>query len=376
MVRLDSTSKLKMEVYSNSFLLLGVLDEFTSLMWDDWAFESGTFTITAPLTNRTRAWLRPEHFVWFEGDAAGIIENLSLTVSETGLDLVAKGNMVKGLLGRRILWNAYNVSDKVSAIMHQAVLDNAVQPTDQRRIVPGMVIKEQPVLVGSNVRVQKTGGGLLEFLEEVGRANNTAYGVDFIPGVGSLQFGFWTRACRDLTVEGGSPDWVLYSTTLDDVLDSSYQYDASQYANVARVAGEGEGSARKIVDIGVEFEGLARRELWVDARDLQSDSDPDHILTPAEYEEVLAERGNQKLADAQLVESFSATVRTKGATYQLGRDFELGDYITVADERLGIVVKAQVEGAERSFSENGEDLILTIGYSMPTLSDKLRKGGL
>ena len=121
--------------------------------------------------------------------------------------------------------------------------------------------------------------------------------------------------------------------------------------------------------------GLSRRELWVDARDLQSEREGGESLTAEEYTALLTTRGTEKLAENQLVRSFSAVVRTLNPTYVYGVDFFLGDTITVTDERLGVTVDAVVEGAERTVSIDGESLTLTLGYSQPTLYDKLRKAG-
>lgn len=122
--------------------------------------------------------------------------------------------------------------------------------------------------------------------------------------------------------------------------------------------------------------GMLRRETFVDARDLQSAADPDAPLTDGEYQAALATRGQEALADAPLVQSFSASVRTRDATYRYGEDFLLGDTITVTDERLGLSVSAVVEGVERSVGRTGEDMVLTLGYGLPTLSDRLRKAGV
>lgn len=120
--------------------------------------------------------------------------------------------------------------------------------------------------------------------------------------------------------------------------------------------------------------GLYRRELFVDARDLQSQSESGgEALTPEEYAGVLTTRGLEKLAENQLVRSFSAQVRTQDATYQYGRDFFLGDKITVTDERLGITVDARVMAAQYAIGSEGESLTLTLGYSQPTLYDKLAR---
>lgn len=119
--------------------------------------------------------------------------------------------------------------------------------------------------------------------------------------------------------------------------------------------------------------GLDRRELYVDARDLQSDADPEHPLTEEEYVALLTTRGREKLAENQLVKSFSAVVRTLDPTYVYGVDFFLGDTITVTDERLGVTIDAVVEAVERSVSRNGETMTLTLGYSTPTLHDILKR---
>ncbi len=119
--------------------------------------------------------------------------------------------------------------------------------------------------------------------------------------------------------------------------------------------------------------GLSRRELYIDARDLQSDSDPDTLLTPEEYAAVLTVRGKEKLAENQLVRSFDTEIRTYDPTYSYGKDFFLGDTITVTDERLGVTVDAVVQGVERSVSAQGESLTLTLGYGQPTIYDILKR---
>ncbi len=118
-----------------------------------------------------------------------------------------------------------------------------------------------------------------------------------------------------------------------------------------------------------------RREIYIDARDLQSDSDPDNPLTLEEYTALLENRGREKLAENQLVKSFSAVIRTIDPTYTLGEDFHLGDTITVIDERMGVTADAVVQGVERAVGEDGESMVLTLGYSQPTIYDVLRKAG-
>lgn len=120
--------------------------------------------------------------------------------------------------------------------------------------------------------------------------------------------------------------------------------------------------------------GLSRRELWVDARDLQrGDESASDRLTQEEYAAVLSTRGYEKLAENQLVQAFSAVVRTLAPSYELGRDFQLGDKITVEDRRLGVTADAVVTAARYSISREGEQMELTLGYTQPTLHQILKR---
>ncbi len=119
--------------------------------------------------------------------------------------------------------------------------------------------------------------------------------------------------------------------------------------------------------------GLSRREIWVDARDIQSRQEDGEIMSAEEYLTILETSGAEKLAENQLVQSFNATIRTHDPTYKFGVDFFLGDTITVADERLGVSVDAVVQGVEHSVSRDGESLSLILGYAQPTLHERLQR---
>lgn len=116
-----------------------------------------------------------------------------------------------------------------------------------------------------------------------------------------------------------------------------------------------------------------RREIYIDARDLQSDSDPDKPITTEEYAALLTNRGREKLAEHQLVQSFAATVRDRDATYTLGEDYQLGDTITVIDDKLGVTANAVVQGVTRSVGRDGESMELVLGYGQPTIYDILKR---
>lgn len=368
--------ELKMEVYTPGLELVGMLEIQNSVIWEEKAFSSGSFSIKSLITDESRALLVPDNIIWIEGDTAGVIEHIDQQAGDDGPYITVKGRTLTGILDWYSLWGQYNLSGAVPDIMRYLVDDCCINPTRgsaAARKIPVLALAEASA-GGPVIRAQKTGGTLLEALEELGETYGTAFGVRFNPQVPQLEF--WARPGADRSIHQTVNEPVFYSTELDDVLSSEYSYDSGGYRNVALVAGEGEGNRRTMLTVlenDTEPVWPNRRELYIDARDLKSDSDPDKPLTAEEYAAVLTARGLEKLAENQLVRSFSADVRTYNPTYTYGEDYRLGDIITVIDDRLGVTADAVVQGAQRSVSGGVETLTLTLGYEQPTPYDILRR---
>ena len=238
---------LKMEVYSPFLELLGVLEVFNSVVFEDRAFSVGSFSVEALITDGTKELLVPENIIWIEGDTAGVIEYVREEAGKSGPYISVKGYLLTGVLERRILWGRYDLSGTPAAVMHGLVNDCCISPTRggaEARKIPGLV-SLAPAAGGDAIRAQKTGGTLLEALEELGAAYGVAFGVRFNPAVPQMEF--WTRRGQNRSVNQTTNDPVFYSTELDDVLSSEYSYNSQDWRNVALVAGEGEGNDRTMV---------------------------------------------------------------------------------------------------------------------------------
>ena len=96
-------------------------------------------------------------------------------------------------------------------------------------------------------------------------------------------------------------------------------------------------------------------------------------LTPAEYNETLVNRGDNKLAEHKVTETFEAQIRVFGEVqYEFGVDYNKGDKVTVRDKQLGVVVSARITEVEEDFDDEYE-LVLTFGYSYPTIMQKVKQ---
>lgn len=236
-----------MEVYTPGLELIGVLEKYKSIVWEDKAFTAGSFSVDALLDEDTRPLLTEDNIIWFEGTTAGIIEHYEKGAESSGTYITVKGRLLTGILERRILWHLYNLSGPAPTIMEYLVEDCCINPTRgniEARKIPGLVIPSATV-GGTNIQKQVTGGYLLDVLEEIGRAYKVAFGIRFNPKLRRMEF--WTRPCADRSVHQSLNEHVFYSTELDDVLSSAYSYNSIGWRNVALVAGEGEGVDRKLV---------------------------------------------------------------------------------------------------------------------------------
>lgn len=244
---------LKMEVYTPSLELLGLLEVQNSVIWESKAFGAGSFSVTSLLTDDTRPLLAAENILWIAGDEAGVIEYINQDAEES-TNITVKGCNLTGLLARRILWGRYDLSGTPPQIMHYLVNECAVNPTrgdTVARKIPGLVLLDPPT-GGTSIRVQRTGGELLETLEELGETYGVAFGIRFNPAVPQMEF--WTRWGVNRSIRQSVNDPVFYSTELDDVLSSEYTYNSGDYRNVALIAGEGEGNDRVMVTVEGEDE--------------------------------------------------------------------------------------------------------------------------
>lgn len=255
---------LKMEVYSPYLELLGLLEIQNCVIWERKAFSAGSFSLNALITEEAKALLVPENIIWIAGEDAGIIEYVQEEAGESGPYITVKGCDLTGILDRYILWGRYDLSGPAPAQMYFLVDDCCIRPTRgpaESRVVPGLVLAGEPPAGGPSIRIQRTGGSLLEALEALGETYCVAFGVRFNPAVPQMEF--WARCCVNRSIHQNAAEPVFYSTELDDVLSSEYSYNAQNYRSVALVAGEGEGDSRVMVTVngdgtaeplkGVEF---------------------------------------------------------------------------------------------------------------------------
>lgn len=151
--------------------------------------------------------------------------------------------------------------------------------------------------------------------------------------------------------------YVTFSPDFDNIINTDYLDSLESYKNVTLVLGEGEGTKRTRIIVGgketdttgkeVDIPGLYRRELYTDARDLQSSD----YKGKANYQKALKQRGLEKLYESTRIVSYDGQVEAE-RQYEFGVDFLMGDIIQIKNE-YGINGTARVIEWIRSESTSG-----------------------
>lgn len=344
-----------MDVYvlSPAFKTLDIIDYCESVIWTNRYCKAGDFELYLPATSAAIKILKTGNYLLRSDkpDNLMIITAVKITTDEeNGSYLTVTGKSAESIIGRRIVWKQTNLNGTITAGAQKLLNENLINPTDKARKIDGVAMGD---CCNCTITVKKqiTGKNLLDAIIDLLSTYNL--GFKFVFTGSSLKFCIYSGV--DRSADQSDRPRVVFSPELDNLLSSEYSADVSEYKNVALVAGEGEGVKRKQYTVG-DISGLQRREVYVDARDISSDTD-DGTLTTAEYNVLLSAKGKEALAETIIKQSFAGTVEPS-VNYTFGTDYNLGDIVQITNE-YGITAPARITEVIESWSDTGYSCIPT-----------------
>lgn len=352
---------------------LDIVEGAESKVWKKCYAEAGEFEIyTADTPENIELLQIGRYVVRQDDDMVGIIEKINMQKDEDGRDmLLVSGRCAKALFARRIINRQQTFSGTVWNRMYWMLHNHAANPSDPNRAIPNTAIADvDNAIKGLSAQTQHTGTNLMAAVVDLVSSNNLGWKVPVVDG----KFTATLISGTDRTVDQTDREPVIFADEYDNLISSAYSKDISSYANVASIAGEGEGSAR--VWTGVDatgkasgtYTGLDRYEMFVDARDLQKTSTDNTgkeiTLTAAQYMAQLQARGLEKLSEAAKTETFEGDVDFGAYTYRT--DYDVGDLVTIRD-RHGITANARIVAVEEI--EDGDGYTVTPTFSDFTITD-------
>lgn len=353
-----------MDIYvlDRDFNILGLCDNYKSIIWSTRYFEIGDFELYLPAIDDNILLLKEDLYVVRDKDIildgskviyenVMVIERIQITTSvEDGNYLIVTGRCLKSLLSRRIVWYQTTLTGKFENVIRNIINENAINPSIAARKIDKLILG---TAIGITERVsrQVTGDNLASFIIEL----CTAYGVGWDIYIYDGNFVFILYKGVDRSYRQSENPRVEFSPEYDNLNTSDYQFDKTNYKNVALVAGEGEGLNRKTVTVG-NASGLDRYEMYVDSR---NSSTNDGKISETEYNNLLAEEGNETLSEDEnkIIENIEGQIEPHG-NYTFNVDYFLGDVVEVINE-YGIETTPRIIEVIESEDDTGSSTIPT-----------------
>lgn len=269
-------------VFSTDIVALGVINEMTALRWTQRFSNIGDFELTVPLTDENAELIQLGNLVWIGTDELGVIEVIQKQKSEEdgSITLSVSGRFNECWLERRIVWDSYKEENiPVSDHMRNLLDLNVINPANGDRRISNIALENPYEAIGAPITFGAHRDNLWESITDLSAAHKLW--ARFSCSVRAKTCTFTVRKGTDRSREQSDNIPVVLSSELSDILSSDYSADLTSYCDMALIAGAGEGSERKLAEVGSELSGLDRRELYVDARDLQDYETWDYITTRA-----------------------------------------------------------------------------------------------
>ena len=288
--------------------------------------------------------------------------HVDLVQTEAEELITVRADITSELLSDRVLMATEHATN-VEAAMYAIYSKN-------RRALPIEVGSAEGFAEQTDMEI--TWGSVLDAEIKLAEVSGLGFTVLFDPETGTETFKVYKGVDRS---DETNPGYVGYfGTDVGNIQDVSVTSGTTDYKNVAVVAGAGEGAERdvRIVSLG-NVSGENRRELYVDARDLQREYQvatptgeldekgtplypyEPRLYTDTEYNAMLDARGLEKLAEC--LRTFSITCTIVQNNIQYGVDYFLGDRMPVKLPEYGIYASARISSVTMVYERDGNKII-------------------
>lgn len=352
-------------VMDEKFRSLYNLDTFESLIWTERYNGCGNFEFYTPVNQtilqvinviQQKMEVGLDCYVWLKESAtAMVIEDLEITTdTETGNHLIVSGRGLESLLERRIIWDQTRLDGPLQNGVQKLINDAIINPKIPDRKIPKFLFSVSTVeyITSLTLRSQYTGDNLYDAILTICDTYQLGFDVSLDANdnfVFSLAYG------EDRSYDQNKNPYVIFSPRYENIINSDYLESSKTLKNVTLVAGEDSGTSRRTRIVG-SGAGMARRELYTDARDIQSEVDGGN-LTDAQYNALLDQRGTEKLSEHVYTKVFTGEIEAT-RTFVYDRDFFKGDIVQIVNE-YGMESKVRVSEVVRVQDTNGYSMYPT-----------------
>lgn len=381
------------EILNSNLRKVDVLRKYTFAQYTEMLRDIGTFTITAQNVSENLYLLdvTEQYYILFDGTILGRVDKISKADEDETLNIT--GQLITVIFNERVITKTIKYTGYSYAYIQNIIQQMITGDTNSVRYIPINVKcddEDRLTKICSNTTRQTTGGYIWDVMKDVFVADN--YGCIIRPNLvtRSLESTEPNIDSFDLTLVSGTDHRknntdgntaVIFSQSLSNLMRTEYSRDTQDYKNAIYIAGEDSGSKRKWFSYDINEDivqkkttGVGRRELWLDARDIQSTKDDGSVMSDSEYEALIKQRALDRSQDNTVVLDYEATLTQTDRQYKYGSDYQLGDWVTILDNSLGLSIDAQVVAVTASITNSQviHDVTFSYGNSVVDKTSVIR----
>lgn len=343
---------MEIRIYKPDLYRIGQIENHLSLIWTRKFYEPGNFELHAPITDENLELLQKGNIVSKRGSKeAGVIEDIEKEESNIKNEITVKGRFLSSYMDRRLIKSTVNFNGYVEEAMRKLLGGATPIPLVRFGVFHGFPEK---------VEFQATMKNLMTY--ETKLAKTGAIGYRFAPDFDVHEIIFDTYKGIDRTVGQHENPRVVFSESYDNLNNAIYRYNDQKLRTYAIVGGEGEGSERVYYTVG-GGEGLNLREIFVDAKDINSEE-----LTAEQYKAALIQRAQETLNENIVSESLECETDAD-ANFKYKEDYDLGDLVTVRKKRWGLCMNQRITEIQEIYEYGKMKVVPTFGNPMPEKID-------
>ena len=317
---------MEMYVLNKNFEKIALIDAYESLLWTDRYNKPGEFEIYTPVADFALQYPVADNYLQIkESEHTMVIEDTTIESNvETGNHIKITGRSLESILDRRIVWAQTDISGNLQNGIKRLLTENIISPSIADRRIPNFIFEDSTdeEITKLTMENQYTGDNLLDIVQTLCETNEIGYKI-LLNDDNNFVFKLYKGIDRSYRQE--TLPFVVFKPSFENIINSNYAELNSEAKTITLVAGEGEGSSRVTRVVGTGS-GLLRKELYTDARDIQSED-----MSTADYYAKLDQRGTEKLKENKIKKTFDGECETT-RMYVYKRDFDMGDCVQVANE--------------------------------------------
>jgi len=336
------------------FTPISIIDDFASLVWNRKYYDVGNFTLQLPISQyenvKNAMYVYSNEFV-----ETGKIETLNYVSATSEEFIKLSGRFLEVLLNDRVINKTKSFNACIEDICLNLVNEFAINTTDIKRKINKLKVKVLETRnINDKLNTQVTGDNLLEYLYTLTKSKEKSIRITYDYINDELIFEVWQGL--DRTDSQNENSWAIFSRNFENIAEDDYSLDSTKYKNYVYIAGQDKGENRIIVELDLVKNGEERKELYVDARDLQMEDG----MTLSQYKEILLQRGLEKLYENNKVEKSDFKIDPfSNLIYK--KDFDLGDKATYKNEDLGIFVDKRIVEISEVYENGNKEINVTFG---------------